>query len=420
MTFEMLAARDLADRFEGVPKGMGKPLTFLAAFQEAEPLLGLPPQAFKLVTWLVKQTVADDWEEGSRPIAWPSARRQQEFLGLSAAGVKMLNRVLFERGIFVIRDNAQGKRYGRRDANGRIIEAYGFDLSPLAYRYDEFVRLAANAKAERRCLKELRARVTIARRAIRQAGDMLAALDALPPDWTRLAGEAAALVKAAAGCARSDHLGLAATQLESLKAEAEEWVRQAAKPVETNPVGLVDEPHTTSTNLPVDLKDTVIATEGSSAAGRPVPDPPTGGRREDQGGQEPTPSITTRLKLSVEELIQLVPRLGGYITGNRPSWRDAVDAAGGPLRHELGVSGSLWAEACHLMGRDGATLALAVVAAKAADHFTSSPAGYFAGMVRKAEKGQLFLEKTLFGLRTAKYGRPISKGAGGKGHWGMA
>ena len=54
----MLAARDRADRFEGVPAGTAKPLTYLMAFQEAEPYLGLPAHAFKLVSWLVKQTMA--------------------------------------------------------------------------------------------------------------------------------------------------------------------------------------------------------------------------------------------------------------------------------------------------------------------------------------------------------------------------
>jgi replication initiation protein RepC len=92
----------------------------------------------------VKQAQPQDWEEGSRPIAWPSARHQAEFLGLSPARVKQLNRALFEAGVFVMRDNEQGKRYGRRDPETkRIIEAFGFDLSPLARRYHEFVRIAA-------------------------------------------------------------------------------------------------------------------------------------------------------------------------------------------------------------------------------------------------------------------------------------
>ena len=46
----------------------------------------------------------------------------------------MLNRALCEAGIFVMRDDPQGRRYGRRDEQGRIIEAYGFDLSLLAER----------------------------------------------------------------------------------------------------------------------------------------------------------------------------------------------------------------------------------------------------------------------------------------------
>lgn len=63
-------------RITGLPRGAAKPLRLLAAFQEAEPYLGLPVHAYKLVAWLVKQAQPQDWEEGSRPIAWPSARHQ--------------------------------------------------------------------------------------------------------------------------------------------------------------------------------------------------------------------------------------------------------------------------------------------------------------------------------------------------------
>ena len=78
----MLFVPDQAAQFQGAPKGSGKPFRYLAAFQEAEPYLGLPPQAYKLLAWLIKQTQAQDWEEGSRPICWPSAARQAEFLAV--------------------------------------------------------------------------------------------------------------------------------------------------------------------------------------------------------------------------------------------------------------------------------------------------------------------------------------------------
>jgi len=406
MSLVMLAVRDQADQFDGMAPGTAKPLTYLAAFQEAEPYLGLPAHAFKLVSWLVRQTMAHDWEKGSRPIAWPSARLQQEFLGLSAARVKALNRALFEAGIFVIRDNEQGKRYGRRGPDKRIIEAYGFDLTPIAQRYEEFVRIAAAARTERNRSKDCRKRITIARRGIRQAGEMLEGLNVpQPAGWSRLVSETADLIASARRAYRSDDLAVIASFLESRQKQAEQWVREASKPVDINPVGLVCDPHTTSTNLSSNLTDTVIASENSRAGeGSDSDDDLTEPRTE---RKEPK----RELKLSPEELLQLAPRLGQYVATPRPMWRDVVDAAGGPLRHELGISSSLWAEACGAMGRDAATLALAIVSTKDEGHFKRSAGGYFAGMVRKCERGELFLEKSLWGLRTNRIVRQPGRGA---------
>jgi replication initiation protein RepC len=399
MSLHMLTLIDQADQFAGVPRGSAKPLRFLGAFQEAEPYLGLPAHAFKLVSWLVKQTQAQDWEEGSRPIAWPSARRQQEFLGLSAARVKSLNRALFEAGIFVIRDNEQGKRYGRRGPNGRIIEAFGFDLSPLAQRYDEFVRLAAAAKLERERMKDGRRRVTLARRAIRQIGEQFAELGTLPDGWTQLEADMAALIRAGKHAAQSEDMALIAHSLERRKTEAEQWLREAAtrasKPVETSPEGLENEPHTITTNLTINLKDTVIACEGSSQVEPAVPPSPP-------PVQPPTAEREFRLK--AEQLLDLAPRLAAHVFSEIPTWRDIVDAAGQGLRPELGISTSLWGEACRAMGRDQAALALAIVSTKPAGHFTSGAGGYFAGMLRKFEKGELRLERTLWALKDQKWG----------------
>jgi replication initiation protein RepC len=238
LTPDIRVRLDQADTFKGLPRGTAKPLCFLAAFQEAEPYLGLPVHAYKLVAWLVKQTQPQDWEEGSRPIAWPSARHQAEFLGLSPARVKQLNRALFEAGVFVIRDSEQGKRYGRRDPETkRIIEAFGFDLSPLALRYDEFVRIAAAARIERDWMKGLRRRATLSRSAIRQAGEALAAQGCEPEGWRSIEEGVAALALACRHASRSDELAVIVGGLERRKLQAEQWVRDLIKPVEINPEG---------------------------------------------------------------------------------------------------------------------------------------------------------------------------------------
>ena len=402
VTLDMRVRLDQADAFKGVPRGTAKPLRFLAAFQEAEPYLGLPVHAYKLVAWLVKQTQPQDWEEGSRPIAWPSARHEAEFLGLSPARVKQLNRALFEAGIFVMRDNEQGKRYGRRDPETkRIIEAFGFDLSPLALRYDEFVRIAAAARVERERMRKLRRRATLARRAIRQAGEELAAHAAEPEGWWSLEAETAALAVACRGARRSDELLLVVEGLERRKIQVEEWVRKLAKTVEINPEGLADEPHqyTITTLMVYPEKDTVIAQRDSSRpAATPEPEAPPSVRRS---GLFPEP-----LGLTPGHLLELAPRLSRY-TAPGPTeitWPAIVDAADW-LGGEMGISRTLWARACQVMGRPYAAVALALVSTRGAGHFTSGPGGYFAGMLRKYEKGELRLAGTLWALREAKWGK---------------
>lgn len=407
LTLTMLAVRDRADAFTGVAPGSAKPLRFLAAFQEAEPYLGLPPQAFKYVAWLVKQTMPHDWEEGSRPLCWPSNRRIEEFLGLSPARVKVLNRALYEAGILVMRDSETGKRYGHRHpATKRITEAFGFDLSPLAYRYAEFVRLAAEAKIERDKMRALRKRVTCARRAIRQAGETLADLGPLPPSWTQLEAETAQLVAAARAARSSEDLALIVKSLEARRAEAEALLKQASICVETSPEGLVSEPHTITTNTSLNPKDTVIASEASSRAEAA---PPTLQASDPLQDEDLGESVEFRPFGSVEkvrpgELLELAPRLAAHTPQLYPDWRDIVDAAGGGLRTELGVSPSLWGDACRALGRPLAAVALAIVSTKPKEHFTRGAGGYFAAMVKRGEKGELHLDRSLWKLRRDRWG----------------
>jgi replication initiation protein RepC len=396
----MLAAREQADGFKGQPCGMGKPFRFLAAYQQALPYLGLPTQAFAWVSFLVQSTQAQDWEEGSRPIAWPSAARQAEFLGLSPAHVKTLNRQLAEAGIFVMRDSPTGKRYGRRDPQGRIIEAYGFDLAPLAIRHDAFIRIAAEAKAERERRGQLKRRATCARRAIAQIGETLGRHGPLPPAWPQLASEVAELVAAIRSARSSDDLALIAQGLESRKTQAETWAKEAMTPVETSPVGLTGQPHIISTNPFINPTDTVAAFQESSRGEAGLSGSETEAKGKAEEAKRETPDdFEAPAKIHPGELLQLAPRLAGHVPQAFPDWRDIVNAAGDGLRHELGVSHALWGEACLALGRDLAAVALALVSTKPQGHFTRGAGGYFAAMIKRAKAGELHLDRSIWKLR---------------------
>jgi replication initiation protein RepC len=106
------------------------------------------------------------------------------------------------------------------------------------------------------------------------------------------------------------------------------------------------------------------------------------------------------LKLGPAELVDLAPRLQPYVRDPNPNWPAIVDAAD-RLRHDLDISKALWGEACFVMGREAAALALAIVSTKDPAHFRTTPGGYFHGMVAKHKAGVLNLDRTIWGLRRA-------------------
>jgi replication initiation protein RepC len=357
-----------------------------------------------------------DWGRGGRPIVWPSSSVQQEALGLSESRVKMLNRALIEAGLITMRDSPNGKRYGKRDAKGQIVEAYGFDLSPIAARHPEFLRLAAEAKAERIEMGRLRRRATIARNGIIQILETAVEYGFTGEEWLILRRESRHLTQALRKVERPEEMTLgveslerrqrvARERLESLLSKGESEARGSVIP---NPLGPENRPHQYTYKPSLNPEqDTVVAQDESSRErGEAMAPNPTPAR--------PEPSEAGRvLKLAPDELVKLAPKLKSYLWNPDPAWPDVVEAAAF-LRSDLGVSKSLWGEACLAMGRERAAIALAIVSTKDPAHFRTSAGGYFHGMVMKARAGHLNLDRTLWGMRRANEPRSTGK-AGGAG-----
>ena len=89
LTPSLLRADRAAERFDGLPKGVEYHGELLAAFKAAAPRLGLSVRLVHALDWLFRFTRPQDWEEGGRPVVWPSASMQQEALGLSKSGVQI-------------------------------------------------------------------------------------------------------------------------------------------------------------------------------------------------------------------------------------------------------------------------------------------------------------------------------------------
>ncbi|MDE8347179.1 MAG: plasmid replication protein RepC [Acidocella sp.] len=447
LSLAMLATSKAAEDFTGLSDGEGSPGAVLAAFKAAAPYLGLSHRAVHAVDWLFRFTQRQDWEPGSRPVVWPSAFMQAEALGLGLSQVKALNRYLVELGLVVMKDSPNGKRYGRRNKVGRIIEAYGFDLSPLAVRMAEFRAVAEKGRETREAIRQLRRRASIAGTGLLQIASTAAEYGVLDPIWQSQAVEAQKLARRLTKVDRLDELVLGVSCLERRQQEARERLEALSLPaakasfsatysVETGPMGPETWPHNTSTNQTLYPSDTVIAREKSGLVSGGGKNPTVwdgldagsvartqqdegrqqSGQKGPASGAERQVGRTARvaesdsgavLRITPDELVRLAPRLKAYLTKSAPAWSDLVEAADW-LRHDLGVSQPLWGDACLVMGREQAAIALAIVSTKPEGYFKGSAGGYFHGMVAKARTGNLNLSRTIWGMRSGQEARSSS------------
>jgi replication initiation protein RepC len=279
----MLETDKLARGFAGKPQ----PGKLLAAFKAAAPHMGFSPQIVHAIDWFFGFTQPQDWAGSSRPIVWPSAETQRHAFNLGASQTKALNRKMVELGLIVMKDGPHGWRRGWRDATGRIVEAYGFDLSPIGARQAEFEAAAAAGRDERKAKQQLHRRAGIARSGITQIVETAIGLGFTDDTWLHLEEEARTLFRALAKMERVEDLAFGVASLERRQVEMRERLEILLPPVappaeEMAQPGVAEadgfgshgpiyRPQNTyeSTSYP---KDTVAASEkGSAPADRKVP-----------------------------------------------------------------------------------------------------------------------------------------------------
>jgi replication initiation protein RepC len=378
----------IAERFEGLPDSVSKGQALAALKQAAWPL-GLSPRLRDAIDVLFAFSAAQDWQPGNRPIVWPSNRKLETSLGLGRRQVQNVINALIRAKLITPVDSPTGRRWGHRDTTGKIIEAYGFDLSPIGLRHDEFVALAARASAEERERAALRRRLTIARKTIQQIAETAIEQQLTDRNWRYWLAEALTLVLTLGDDLSLESLQTVVAELEQRRTDGEAALRAAFDSQQIAPAGAMDcTPITTTTQPKADkLTTSNIDSEEprsstSESSGSPDPVFP-------EESQPALSSVTPKLVLNVS------PELSSYVLTSSPSWADLVEAADG-LRQQLGISRAAWIDACQAMGRYQAAAAVAVIAAKG--KIIRSPGGYLRGMIGRAQTGELHLSNSLWGL----------------------
>ena len=148
LSLGMVAAQVAARDVEG--KAAHKWKTF-RAIAEGKDALGVSDRSLSVLNALLS-CLPETAMTAGQLVVFPSNKA----LSLRAHGMAetTLRRHLCElvrAGLVIRRDSPNGKRYAHRGAEG-VEKAFGFDLSPVLARAEEFERLAAEAAASRRAL----------------------------------------------------------------------------------------------------------------------------------------------------------------------------------------------------------------------------------------------------------------------------
>ena len=391
------AAAALADHYMGLPEGVSKAM-LLDRFERAAPRLDIGEGVVRLIRTLVRVTFEKDWEGGYRPLAWPSNDALGQELDRSRTAIQGLIRAAVKAGLVHMKDSGNGKRYGYRGDRGEIIEAFGFDLSPLAVRYDEFADIAAARGIEQARRRALRRKVGELRREIRTLS-----ADALERGWGGFPWPAA-VDQASGRLPRSPTLG----ELEALEGEMTEllaavdkaWLgarEQGHKEEDIGPRGSNFGAQKEPTTQPPSEKDTYPAWQKEVVAAR--------SEAPSAGGWAAEPSMTEET-LPLSLVLEAIPELHAYLDDPGSAAWEQVVAAAYEVALRLGINLSAWREARETMGANRAAVAVATVLARfMAGEISKSAGGYLRAMCERERAGGLHLLPSLYGLKERHHPR---------------
>ena len=410
-----------AERFAEVGERLTIPKSqAIVAVKKVATAIGLKSQDLLLLDTFGAVTQPQDWEEGRRPIVWASNHFLMEQTGFSLATLRRHVRRLCEVGVISMKDSPNGKRWGRRDADGVIVEAYGFDLAPLAARAEEFEALYAALQAERSECASLRNAITVTRRMIRAKIEkaletglrgpwrdleerFTALLDGLPKRSERVGGLEAFLAKVRTLLVTVEQAFEAAFDWPAhsdLKRSPED---PSCKLVSENmrPTSLGNETHIRTTNEPDPVKSNRFETKHAAGV---APDelevePVDASEEVDLDISWSTHNTTRGSSVDIPMLMASCPHFaemaratGGYLR----DWND-VHRAAAALRPIVGISEDAWNVANKVLGPAVAAASIALILDKSSNGEVKSPGGYLRGLVERAQIGELHLDRSFYG-----------------------
>ncbi|EHJ95366.1 plasmid replication protein RepC [Agrobacterium tumefaciens] len=350
---------------------------------EAREVLGLQDRSLAVLDALLSFYPENELRQDAQLIVFPSnIQLSIRAHGIAGATLRRHLALLVDAGLIIRKDSANGKRYARKDGEGSIEHAFGFDISPLLMRAEELACLAQQVAADRIAFRRAKENLTICRRDIRKL--ITAAVEeGAAGDWDELEEQYLAAVRRIPRNPTLDELRDLGIEMDNLRQNIINQLNSDDFSSEMTTNDAQNERHiqNSNTNLPNEL-------EPSS-----------------EKEQEPKPSQNKQAEhvpikaFPIGLVLRACPEILNYgPEGQIRNWRELMTAAV-VVRSMLGVSPSAYQEACEVMGPENAAVTIACILERGG-HINSA-GGYLRDLTNRAKRGEFSLGPVLMALLRA-------------------
>lgn len=323
----------------------------------------------------------------SELIVWPSNEQLiRRANGMPPTTLRRHLAVLVECGLIIRRDSPNGKRFARKGQGGEIEQAYGFDISPIVARAEEFKDLAEAVRSEKKAFRLVKERLTICRR------DIVKMIDAgieegVPANWGRVQQVYQAIVGQIPRTAPRRAFEAIAEELEGLWAEVREALESFVKTQKVDANESRNGRHIQNSK-----PDSKFESENG-----------LGNKDEADGNVADTDNVRSlpKRELPLGIVLDACPNMLWLVKGGGGirNWREFL-AAAEVARPAMGVSPSAWEEARTAMGEQQAAITIAAIYQR--QDQINSAGGYLRSLTDRAKAGKFSVWPMVMALLRAK------------------
>ncbi|ASP89668.1 replication initiation protein RepC (plasmid) [Sinorhizobium meliloti] len=370
--------------------------------REARELIGATDRSLTVLNALLSFHPGTSLSGDAELVVWPSNEQlAARANGMPATTLRRHIAVLVDCGLIIRRDSPNGKRFARKGRGGEIEQAYGFDLSPIVSRADEFRDLAEAVQAERKAFRVAKERLTLVRRDIVKMIET-AIEENVPGNWGRITQTYQGIIARLPRSAPRQLLESIAQELHELCIVIRAVLESFAK----------------TQNLDANESHSGRHIQNSNPDSNFESENGFGKRKEPDGSVAETDSVRSlpKRELPLGIVLDACPEIRELAQGGAiRHWRDLL-ATAELARPMLGISPSAWREAREAMGEQHAAITLAAIYQKAPQ--INNAGGYLRSLTDRAKEGLFSTWPMVMALLRAKLDaqRPVDKQDGGRSY----